>query len=145
MVTHNFETVLKHFGRRKELKLMWNYATGLRGNDDCVADFKEIVTTVIRGNVKCAFSFNEYFMPDMLRDYKRDPEYYAIKFQEKLDTVEGHSVQHAHMALNALAEYYRHKHQFAFASELIRFGNAIGNRNASSALIHWKNLHEMWG
>jgi hypothetical protein len=146
MVTHNFENVIKHFARKKDLKNLWNYSTGLRGNDDGISMFKEVVVTTIRGEVEYAYSFTEYMVVnDIIRKYHNEPEKTIEKFHKSLNDVSYHSRYHSVSALRSLSIYYEHKRKFDFCAELREFALCIENNDAKNALASWIKLHDMWG
>lgn len=145
MVTHKFESVLKHFARKKQIGNLWKYATGLRGNDDMTPMFKEIVITVIRGEVDYAYAFNEPSALSILNKYENNPKQTTNQLEARLTKVSLHAVHHAATALRSLAEYHVNKRHYKFADELRLFARAVDHKDTVNILKSWKILHEMWG
>lgn len=150
MVRHDHKTVIMHFARKHDNIHLWNYVTGLRGNDDSTKNgtWKEIVTTVIRGDVTEAFAFDSMWANGWLLQYRCNHADVERVLDRLFRDTEIHAQQHAQMALSALAIYYEVRHgkdYKEFAKELRNFRDAIAMRDSKKALAAFDKLHYLWG
>lgn len=139
-----------HFAKKDDTNNLWKYATGLRGNDDSGENgaWKEIVVTVIRGDVKEAFSFDSMYAMAWYRRYINTPSDVVRIFDRLFENTHHHAKDHALMAIEALTVYYdsRHGKQYkVFADELRTFTIALNCHNSKAALDSFVRLHKMWG
>jgi hypothetical protein len=150
MVQHDYKTVLMHFARKRDMVNLWNYTTGLRGNDDSDKnqEFKEIITTVIRGNVFEAFGFGHFYAMVRLDQCVHYPKESRAMLMRVLGETHGHARLHAVMALRSLAVYYENrgkKDDATFAATLYLFAEAISHKDEEMVMKYFISLHKQWG